>query len=282
MQNNLQYIAVSNLDAATYQVTYQLKIITTAIFAVTLLRQKLTAVKWLALFILTGGIILVQYVPPSAGPGPHHHDGPPMDRTIGLASVAAACTLSGLAGIYFEKVLKGSRDSLWALNLQLSALAILPALVLGVGWKDGGEILRRGFFFGYNPVVGLSIIIQASGGLLVALCIAHADNILKNFATSISILLSTIASVSLFHFHLTRTFSLGAGLVLAATYLYGMAPTTDKAAVPGNEDEEALMAGLATDKVSMEQAADLEAQQRHKLTVLRSNKNSLENLMHQA
>ncbi|ORY83256.1 nucleotide-sugar transporter-domain-containing protein [Protomyces lactucae-debilis] len=191
LQNNLQYVAVSNLDAATFQVTYQLKIITTAIFSVTMLGRQLSLRKWLALVLLTGGIALVQL--PTAD----------MNRQVGLIAVVCACTLSGLAGVYFEKVLKGSRNSLWSLNLQLSFFSLFPALFIGVLWKDGAEVMQRGFFYGYNPVVWTAIIFQAAGGLIVAMCVAYADNIMKNFATSVSILISCIASVWFFDFVIT-------------------------------------------------------------------------------
>jgi UDP-sugar transporter A1/2/3 len=60
LQNNLLFIALSNLDAATYQVTYQLKILTTALFSVLMLGKKLDSIKWVSLIILMAGVSFVQ------------------------------------------------------------------------------------------------------------------------------------------------------------------------------------------------------------------------------
>jgi len=49
----------------------------------------------------------------------------------------------------------------------------------------------------------MAILFQAMGGVLVAMCINYADNIAKNFATSISIILSFLFSVWFFDFKVT-------------------------------------------------------------------------------
>uniref|UniRef100_A0A2K6KZV1 Solute carrier family 35 member A3 n=1 Tax=Rhinopithecus bieti TaxID=61621 RepID=A0A2K6KZV1_RHIBE len=109
LQNNLLYVALSNLDAATYQ--------------------------WPSDSQLDSKEL-------SAG-----------SQFVGLMAVLTACFSSGFAGVYFEKILKETKQSVWIRNIQL-----------------------------------------ALGGLVIAAVIKYADNILKGFATSLSIILSTLIS----------------------------------------------------------------------------------------
>ena len=60
LQNSLQYVAVSNLDSATYQVTHQFKILPTAIFSVLILKRGFSLQKWVSLALLMVGIAIVQ------------------------------------------------------------------------------------------------------------------------------------------------------------------------------------------------------------------------------
>ena len=134
-----------------------------------------------------------------------------MNKQVGMIAVLIACALSGLAGVTFEKILKDSKSAknttLWVRNCQLSFWSLFPSFFLGVLLKDGEVIKKTGFFAGYNWVVWTAILFQAAGGVIVALVINYADNIAKNFATSISILLSCVASVYFFDFHVTLAVS---------------------------------------------------------------------------
>jgi UDP-sugar transporter A1/2/3 len=141
------------------------------------------------------------------------HDLPPLDPlmnySVGLVSVLVAATVSGLTGVYFEKLLKESptQASVWIRNVQLSFYSIFAAGLGGVIWQDGEGISEHGFFEGYNWVVWSAVVLQAAGGMLASVVIRDTDNIVKNFATSISIVISFLISMMLFQFEVSATVS---------------------------------------------------------------------------
>lgn len=246
IQNNLQFVAASNLDVATFQVTYQMKILTTAAFSVLMLGRRLTMSKWLALLCLALGVGIVQIQSGS----PSHAPKPSPDMLVdtafnstvveavietvqsaqeaamnpfkGFMAVSLACMTSGLAGVYFEMVLKGSKADLWVRNVQLSMFSIVPAIAPilfsndnpSAGWFSFDLFRNFGFW------AWCTVFIQVFGGLVTAVVIKYSDNILKGFATSLSIVFSFLASVALFDFSITPSFVVGATTVLAATATY--------------------------------------------------------------
>ncbi|KAI6206921.1 hypothetical protein M3Y94_00970000 [Aphelenchoides besseyi] len=220
-QNNLFYVAATHLDAATFMIVSQLKLFTTAVFSILLLDRKLTRSQWISLGVLFIGVVLVQ-MQQSSGPQ-KNADGTSMNPIVGFSAACTACTISGFAGVFFEKILKGSAPvSLWMRNVQMGMFSI-PASLIGVYIQDGAAVREHGFLFGFDSIVWLTVIWYGIGGLSVAVCIKYADNIAKNFATSVAIILATIGSVFIFNFQPNLLFVLGAGLVILSIFLYSSA-----------------------------------------------------------
>ena len=163
-----------------------------------------------------------------------------MNAPLGLAATLAACVTSGLTGVYFEKVVKNPSVSvsIWTRNIQLAFNSLFPALFIGVLYTDGKEISRNGFFVGYNSLVWTTIFLQVLGGFTAGLCIVHLDNIAKNFALCVSIIVSLLVDVYLFGSSVpanvnldlqyendryetnVEQFIFGAAIVMFAIYLY--------------------------------------------------------------
>lgn len=257
LANSLQFVAISNLDAATFHVIYQFKIFVTAVLSVMMLRRSLTGRQWLSLLLLMVGVAIVSmphdqygtlasshhtrvYLPRSLNPILEHFRGSHLtkrsatyegiqedemalewgsaatDASSGILAVLAVCVCSGLAGVYFEKTIKESpkSTSLWVRNVQLSLYSLFPAFFVGIVFLDGEYLSKYGFFAGYNWVVVVSIIVQTFGGIVAAFCIFYADNISKNFAVSISMILSSLASFVFFELDFTSNVSVAPCLSL--------------------------------------------------------------------
>ena len=116
-------------------------------------------------------------------------------------------------------------------NIQLSFLS-LPFGLFTCFTYDWTALTTKGFFFGYDSFIWYLVVLQATGGLLVAMVVKYADNILKGFATSLAIILSCIVSIYLFDFHLTLQFSVGTLLVMASVFLYSYSPPKNTSGQP--------------------------------------------------
>lgn len=179
-------------------------------------QRKFSSSKWFSLVILTIGVAIVQV----SGSGDHHASSDNKhNRLVGLVAVLCAACTSGFSGVYFEKILKGSQTTLWMRNIQMGLPSILIALFT-VYAKDGADVAAHGILGGFSPMVWTVVTVQAAGGLIVAVVVKYADNVLKVFATSFSIIISCMISAFFFDFRANFTFIIGAGLVVIATAIY--------------------------------------------------------------
>ncbi len=123
VQNSLQYFSMQCLSAPVFQVLYQMKIITTAMFSVLLLAKRLSSVQWGSIVALTLGVACVQLSQVS------NSSENKSNSFAGFVSVILGCMTSGFAGVYFEMVLKSTSASVWLRNIQLSLIGIVMSLV---------------------------------------------------------------------------------------------------------------------------------------------------------
>uniref|UniRef100_A0A914GZV6 CMP-sialic acid transporter n=1 Tax=Globodera rostochiensis TaxID=31243 RepID=A0A914GZV6_GLORO len=220
LQNNLDFVALSNLEASVYQVTTQLKIPSTAVFMMLFLGRRFSMKRWVAILLLCAGVASVELdslesegqIGTKSGAG---------NRFVGIFAVFATCVTAGFAGVYFEKMLKdGSSTPFWIRNLQMYSCGVFSAFV-GCFLKDYGHIRENGLFYGYNVWV-LAIVLSLSlGGIYISLIMKHLDNLYKSFASSISIVAVTLLSLLLFENTFIGTFFLfGALTVCFALVLY--------------------------------------------------------------
>jgi UDP-sugar transporter A1/2/3 len=227
VQNNLLFVALSNLSVPLYQVTNQGKLLTTAVCSRLLLNKSISGMQYLSLLVLALGVAVVQLSSiekvEASDENVEHADG----QLIGLLAVFASCFTSGFAGVYFEKMLKSTQEvSVYMRNMQLAMWSILLGLV-PVFLNDFDSIRQNGFFQGYDKIVVGVIVCQAMTGLVVALVMKYGDTILKGFATSVAVVLATVLSIFIWNAQVDGWFVVGAAMVMTAVALYSKYPPTE-------------------------------------------------------
>lgn len=89
-------------QSISLQVSYQLKILTTALFSIAMLSKPINRVQWLSLFMLFVGVSVVQ-LQPVRGPVSQSPEENTLSKKhnpfLGLAAVVASSMCSGFAGM---------------------------------------------------------------------------------------------------------------------------------------------------------------------------------------
>mmetsp|Transcript_3610 Transcript_3610/g.5209 ORF Transcript_3610/g.5209 Transcript_3610/m.5209 type:complete len:353 (-) Transcript_3610:797-1855(-) len=246
VQNSLLYVAISNLTAPMFQVTYQCKLLTTAVVSVIMLQRKYSLKQWICLTALGIGVAIVVLGAQSdskkdesnAGGEGEGEDANVQNLFVGLMSVTVACLCSAFAGVYFEFVLKRPTNdggearapvSMWMRNIQMAFFSICIAYINMVRDGDRGvtgmtdennDPITKPFLHGFTGWVYVVVMLQAGGGLLVAAVIKYADNVLKGMATGVSVVTATFFSTFLFGTTLSMQFAMGALIILVSVYFF--------------------------------------------------------------
>jgi len=224
IMNMLGFVSLNRIDAGTFAVIQQSKIFFTALFQRCFLNRVLSQAKWCALVTLVLGVLLISL---EARPG----SGACIDGAstvavseagtagfgsyvVGIIAVTLDCLLSGLATVYFEKVLKTTSLTVWDRNLQLAFYSML----IYVPWSIYDN--PRAPFYGWSRVTLAVALLGALGGILVAMVIKYADGLAKNISTASSIVLTTAASHMLFNGPMNNSIVIGSIVVVTAGYNY--------------------------------------------------------------
>ena len=88
-----------------------------------MLSRKLSNYQWFSLVVLMAGVAAVQIQPHAAQTS--EEDKSNQNALVGMVAVITSCMMSGFAGVYFEKILKGSKQSVWLRNVQLGFLGTI-------------------------------------------------------------------------------------------------------------------------------------------------------------
>lgn len=247
VQNLLAYTALENLSSSVYGVLQQAKILTAAIFSVVLLRKKITLTKWRALLLLFLGATLVEH-----HTFQEHGDDSLGNPVTGTIAMMTMITMSGFAGVYYEKMLKGVNQSpadklsVWDRNVQLATWSIGFAM-FGL-FKDRDQIMQNGLFHGWSAVTVFQCFLMTSGGLLVAVIIKYCDVIIKGMATTIALITISIVGWWFLGDALDLIFVIGMTCTIIAVLNYNEKLPEVKPEATELEKETLLAAGGAQTK----------------------------------
>eukprot|EP00951_Prasinocladus_malaysianus_P006995 scaffold49976_cov36-Prasinocladus_malaysianus.AAC.1 len=206
--NNFNFVIIDEIGVMSFQILNNFKIVAAAIIFQIVMKRQLTAMQWRGVWLLTIGSVISQLKDCSDG-------GFSMTGTTkGYVLKSINCTLTSFAGVFCEKFLKHTTDSIHYQNLQMyfwgTVLAAISLVASAVQHRHGLSEL----WSGHNVLSVTLIFNYAFVGLATAFVLKYLDNIAKNFAAVSAMFAAAIAGYIMFEEPLT-VHMLG-GLAIAA------------------------------------------------------------------
>mmetsp|Transcript_14140 Transcript_14140/g.23523 ORF Transcript_14140/g.23523 Transcript_14140/m.23523 type:complete len:351 (-) Transcript_14140:40-1092(-) len=239
--NLLSFYALGKIDAAGYSVLLQLKILSTAACAVIFLGRTVSNTKWRALILLVIACILVVSPAFTDSASGTTATVSIVDEVFGYSAVIVMVVISGLASVYFEKILKLSPETItiWERNFQLAfcSVLLLSGKALYDVYASSGDVNDANktnsepepaqvLFAGWTFMTFIIACMSAAGGLLVAATLKYADAILKTLANSGAIVIAALFGYLLLDGPLDIFLALGCVTTILAICNYTFDTTT--------------------------------------------------------
>eukprot|EP00193_Tetraselmis_chui_P008587 CAMPEP_0177755804 /NCGR_PEP_ID=MMETSP0491_2-20121128/2766_1 /TAXON_ID=63592 /ORGANISM="Tetraselmis chuii, Strain PLY429" /LENGTH=338 /DNA_ID=CAMNT_0019271335 /DNA_START=122 /DNA_END=1138 /DNA_ORIENTATION=+ len=203
IKNLMQYFIFLYVDAPSYQILKNLNIISTGVLYRIFLKKRLNGVLGCTIAQMNNNSDHVLSTP-----------------AVGVVLALVMALLSGAAGVYTEMIIKKRpQRSIHVQNLYLYSFGILFN-VIAIFTYDHEAVFANGFFAGYDWITFIMILNHALSGLAVSMVMKFANNIVKVYATSVAMLMTTLVSIPLFGFQLTLPFVLGTSVVCVAVFLH--------------------------------------------------------------
>ncbi|RLN87036.1 hypothetical protein BBJ28_00011232 [Nothophytophthora sp. Chile5] len=225
LENNLTYLILRFLDAATVSVLWNLKILLTAVLFRLALKRPLSELHTLAIALLVLGVLTSQsdrFRGPegAAIDGSGSSGADEKQRAAGVALVLLAVTLSSCSSVFAEWTLKRLAHCpfLWQ-NVQLYSFGVLFNGV-GVLLVDGEAVRSLGFFHGYSGWTAAVVAVNCVAGLAMTCILKYLDNMACVYSHAVAMMLTTLASVLFFAFSPSLEFACGLGVLVVSMYLY--------------------------------------------------------------
>lgn len=212
-QNNLLFITLQHVDAATFQLISNLKIPLTALLLHIFIGKTFSVQQQFALLLLVVGAGLSQLN--------GHADHVISISALGAVLMSIMVGISSGAGVFNEVLLKSSSmGSLHWQNIQLYAFGCIFSYIKLQMDLNFQPISLIGIFLGYNVYAWLSIINMAFLGIITAAVLKYADNVLRAFASASSVLLATLMSWQLLGTNISYLFVVSAIVTSLSILLY--------------------------------------------------------------